>query len=154
MFSTLAVTLIATALFEVFLYGFITLFRVDSELYPMFAVNCLRIYPSARPVIPLVMLRDVILLIAFSLVLPVYLGVTGIFWAAPAVDLGAMAISALALVRVWNQFAGIAAAPESEDVVLKPARPGLIITIDREQGSGGKIIGKLVAEELQIPFYS
>jgi cytidylate kinase len=36
---------------------------------------------------------------------------------------------------------------------LKPSKPGLIITIDREHGSGGKIIGQLVAEKMGIPFY-
>ena len=40
-----------------------------------------------------------------------------------------------------------------EQAVLKPAKPGVIITIAREHGSSGKQIGKLVAEGLGIPFY-
>lgn len=38
-------------------------------------------------------------------------------------------------------------------VALKPSRPGVIITIARQHGSSGKQIGKLVAQELGIPFY-
>ena len=44
---------------------------------------------------------------------------------------------------------------ESEDVeaVLKPSRPGVIITISREHASSAKQIGKIVSEKLGIPFY-
>ena len=30
---------------------------------------------------------------------------------------------------------------------------GFVITIDRQYGSGGRIIGKKLSEELGIPFY-
>ncbi len=40
-----------------------------------------------------------------------------------------------------------------EDVVIKPSREGVIITIARQHGSSGKQIGKLAAERLGIPFY-
>ena len=38
-------------------------------------------------------------------------------------------------------------------MVIKPSRPGVIITIGREHGTMGKQIGKLVAERMNIPFY-
>lgn len=37
--------------------------------------------------------------------------------------------------------------------VIRPSRPGVIITIAREHGSSGKQIGRLVAEKLGVPFY-
>ncbi len=37
--------------------------------------------------------------------------------------------------------------------VIKPSKPGVIITIARQHGSSGKEIGRMVAERLQIPFY-
>lgn len=43
--------------------------------------------------------------------------------------------------------------PDLENVVIKPSRPGVIITIAREHGSSGKQVGKLVAQKLNIPFY-
>jgi cytidylate kinase len=173
MISTCVITLIATALFEIFPRAFIALFGADSELYTAFAVNCLRIYLSlifltclqkacaiflqsigkAKAAIPLSMLRDVIFLIVFSCVLPVYLGVTGIFWAAPAADILAMAITVLVLIRIWKQLAETVSERRPETARLKPSKPGVIITIDREHGSGGKLIGQLVAEEIGAPFY-
>lgn len=42
---------------------------------------------------------------------------------------------------------------QKEDAVLKPSKKGVIITIAREHGSAGKQIGKLVSEQLGIPFY-
>ena len=42
---------------------------------------------------------------------------------------------------------------EQHGIALKPSKPGVIITIAREHGSSGKQIGKLVAEQLDIPFY-
>ncbi len=42
---------------------------------------------------------------------------------------------------------------DGNDIFLKPSKPGVIITIAREHGSSGKQIGRLVAEELGIPFY-
>ena len=43
--------------------------------------------------------------------------------------------------------------PEEASAVIKPSHPGVIVTIAREHGSSGKQIGRLVAEELGIPFY-
>lgn len=42
---------------------------------------------------------------------------------------------------------------EQEEILLKKSNRGMIITIAREHGSGGKQIGKIVAERLEIPFY-
>ena len=42
---------------------------------------------------------------------------------------------------------------QATDTVIRPSKPGGIITIAREHGSEGKQIGKLVAEKLGVPFY-
>jgi len=42
---------------------------------------------------------------------------------------------------------------QAADTVIRPSKPGVIITIAREHGSEGKQIGKLVAEKLGVPFY-
>ena len=39
------------------------------------------------------------------------------------------------------------------NTVIKPSKQGVIITIARQHGSSGKQIGKIVAEQLGIPFY-
>jgi putative MATE family efflux protein len=115
---------IATVLFEVIPHAFIRLFGSDGELYTTFAVKCLRIYLSliiltciqkacaiflqsigkAAAAIPLSMVRDVVFLIGFSVIFSQYIGVTGIFWAAPAADIVAVIITAVVLLRVWKQL--------------------------------------------------
>jgi putative MATE family efflux protein len=116
---------IATVLFECVPHAFIRLFGSDGELYTTFAVRCLRIYLSliiltcvqkacaiflqsigkAAAAIPLSMIRDVIFLILFSVILAQYIGVTGIFWAAPVADIFAIIITVVVLFRVWKQLA-------------------------------------------------
>ena len=49
--------------------------------------------------------------------------------------------------------ASLEKAKAEHPVAIMPSHPGVIITIAREHGSGGKQIGKMVAEKLDIPFY-
>ena len=45
-----------------------------------------------------------VFLIAFSFLIPAYVGVTGIFWAAPAADIAAGVVTAVVMAGVWNQL--------------------------------------------------
>lgn len=120
---TAVISLIATILFEIAPFFFIHLFGTDSDLYTRFASMCLRIYLSlisvtclqkgcsvflqsighAKTAAPLSLLRDVILMI-FSILIPMVWGVTGIFWAAPIADIIAGAITAIIMIRLWKQL--------------------------------------------------
>lgn len=100
---------------------------------------------------PLSVLRDV-LLIVFSLLIPLVMGVTGIFWAAPIADVLAILVTAAAMIRVWRELSHGTKAEEPVVAIL-PSRQGVIITIAREHGSAGKRIGQLAAERLGIPCY-
>lgn len=168
---TAIICLICTVLFEAVPQIFIRLFGSDGELYTQFATQCLRIYLSlilftcvqkvcaiflqsighARAAVPLSVLRDA-LLIVFSLILPLRLGVTGIFWAAPAADTIAVLVTFFFMVRLWNELSR-RPAEETGMAVLQPSRAGIILTISREHGSAGKQIGQLVAEKMGIPCY-
>lgn len=168
---TAIICLICTVLFEAVPQIFIRLFGSDGELYTQFATQCLRIYLSlilftcvqkvcaiflqsighARAAGPLSVLRDA-LLIVFSLILPLRLGVTGIFWAAPAADTIAVLVTFFFMVRLWNELSR-RPAEETGMAVLQPSRAGIILTISREHGSAGKQIGQLVAEKMGIPCY-
>ncbi|MDR3172179.1 MAG: MATE family efflux transporter [Treponema sp.] len=172
---TCVICAVATVLFESIPYTFIRLFGADGELYTTFAIKCLRVYLSliiltciqkacaiflqsigkATAAIPLAMIRDVVFLIVFSVVFSVSMGVTGIFWAAPAADILAIIITAVVLFRVWKQldFAKAEDTLVSDVPTLKPSRKGVIVAISREHGSAGKYIGQLVAKRLDIPFY-
>lgn len=121
---TIIVCLICTVLFEALPGFFIRMFGSASDpVYYTFAVLCLRIYLSlivftctqkvcaiflqsigkAKAAAPLSVLRD-LLLIVFSILLPVVLGVTGIFWAAPIADVIAMIITVLTMVKIWKEL--------------------------------------------------
>lgn len=170
---TAVVCVVCTVLFEAIPQVFIRMFGADGELYTQFAVGCLRIYLSliiftcvqkvcaiflqsighAKAAAPLSVLRDVFLIV-LSLIAPVFLGVTGIFWAAPAADVFAIAITAVVMVRLWKELSEVSESKVSESALPEyPTKEGVVVTISREHGSAGKRIGQLVAEKLGIPCY-
>ena len=121
---TAIVGLIFTALFELLPGVFIRMFGAANDpAYFEFAVLCLRIYLAlilftcvqkvcaiflqsigkAKAAAPLSILRDA-LLIVLSLLIPVALGVTGIFWAAPIADILAILVTATVMVHVWKEL--------------------------------------------------
>lgn len=170
---TVIIGLICTVLFEALPQVFIRMFGSDGELYTQFAMQCLRIYLAlilftcvqkvsaiflqsighAKAAAPLSVLRDV-LLIVFSLLMPMKLGVTGIFWAAPVADTIAIIVTAAVMVRLWKQLKR-APVPlgTDEDLPIHPSGTGVILTISREHGSAGKRIGQLVAEKMGVTCY-
>lgn len=98
------------------------------------------------------MIRDIVCFIPLILILPVFTGIEGILFAAPIADFIAMIVAVSLTVAYMRTLKGSSTADEA-DVVIKPAKKGVIITIAREHGSSGKQIGKIVAEKLGIPFY-
>ena len=170
---TAVVGLVCIVLFEAVPGVFIRMFgSADDPVYFDFAVLCLRIYLSlilvtcvqkvcaiflqsigrAKAAAPLSVLRDA-LLIVFSLLIPVFMGVTGIFWAALAADVLAIFVTAAVMVRVWKELGREKETQEPAAAAIRPSRKGAVITIAREHGSAGKRIGQMVAEKLDIPCY-
>lgn len=170
---TAIVCMICTVLFEAIPQVFILMFGAESELYLEFAINCLRIYLSliiftclqkvcaiflqsighAKKAVPLSALRDVLLII-FSLIAPRILGVTGVFWAAPLADLIAIVITACVMRGLWKELGREEKKVRPDvSVPVLPTKKGVVITISREHGSGGKYIGQLVAKKMNIPSY-
>lgn len=98
------------------------------------------------------MIRDIICFIPLIIILPLFFGIEGILFAAPAADLIAMIVAAALTVTFMKTLKGTHS-EETTEAVLKPSSEGVIVTIAREHGSSGKQIGKLVAEKLGIPFY-
>lgn len=170
---TACVGIVCMLLFEAFPGAFIRLFGSDGDLYMEFAVRCLRIYlllilftcvqkvcaiflqsiGRAEAAAPLAVLRDV-LLIVFSIIVPVFAGVTGIFWAAPVADVLAMAVTGGVMARLWKELKAEEGHTRKEaEGSIRPSKPGVIVTISREHGSAGKKIGQLLAQMLQVTCY-
>lgn len=98
------------------------------------------------------MIRDIVCFIPLIIILPMFLGIEGILFAAPIADFIAMLVAASLTVSFFKSLHSNHD-EEKRETVLKPSRQGVIITIAREHGSSGKQIGKLVAQKLGIPFY-
>lgn len=170
--ATTIVGIVITAIVEMFPDLFINLFGVDSELYLEFARITFRIFllgvtltclvkiisiffqavgePLKAAVVSL--LRDLVCFVPLAIVLPNFIGITGILWAAPISD----AISiVVAVILVRRFFAHLDASESSSSVSaqIQKSHPGIIITIARQHGSQGKKIGELVAKKLNIPYY-
>lgn len=119
----------------------------NDPIYFDFAVSCLRLYfalilvtcvqkvcaiflqsiGKAKAAAPVSILRDTLLII-FSLLMPVFLGVTGIFWAAPIADILAIFITA-AMVRVWKELSYGNKAQELT-VAIRSSHQGAILICD------------------------
>ncbi len=101
------------------------------------------------------LIRDIVCFVPLICILPIFYGIEGILWASPAADVVAMIVAAILTIIFLKSLKSDKSATkeESEEAVLKPSVPGVIVTIGREHGSLGKQIGKVVAEKLNIPFY-
>lgn len=179
MISSTLVLVVATVVFEVFPAQIISLFGQESELYMEFAVKCIRTYlgacfvigmnlvcciflqsvGKALPSSVLSLARQIVILVPAIVLLGRFGGVEGILWAGPVSDVLACVISLIMVAAYWKNIFPAKAEKVSEEsadkaaAVIKPSRPGVIITIAREHGSSGKQIGKMVAEKRNIPFY-
>ena len=169
---TIITCLIATVCFELFPSAIVSIFGSGDALYMDFAVKTFRIFmllitftglikmsaiffqsvgqPLKATVVSLA--RDIVFFVPLCYILPHYLGVTGVLWAAPVADAIGI-ILALVLSKQYFKTLPTAAASVTSAQAIIESRPGVIITIAREHGSAGKQIGKLVAEKLKIPFY-
>ena len=178
--SSLVVGVTATLIFELCPMAVIGLFGTGNELYQEFAIKTFRIYMSLTAITCLVkmtavffqsigkpvraviasIVRDILCFTPLAIGLPWLLerqdaggGIQGILFAAPAADLVALVVIVALTVSFFRSMEKETVQPMEETTVIKPSRPGPVITIAREHGSAGKQIGKLVAEQLQIPFY-
>ncbi|MGM9970966.1 MAG: cytidylate kinase family protein [Anaeroplasmataceae bacterium] len=98
------------------------------------------------------MIRDIICFIPLILILPIFFGIEGILFAAPIADFIGMTVATI-LTIMFIRTLKTTQEENDDEVILKPSKPGVIITISREHGSAGKQIGKLLSEKLAIPFY-
>lgn len=178
--ASVAVALVATAFFQLCPQLIIRIFGDGGALYEEFAVKAFRIYLMLTVATALVKLssiffqaigkpvqavvaslaRDIVCFTPLAIFLPRMMegnaagsGIDGILYAAPIADVISLAVILVLTVHFFRGMEQNAPQEEAEELVIKPSRPGVIITIAREHGSMGKQIGKLVAQQLNIPYY-
>lgn len=173
MIGTITVGVIATIIFEFFPDLVIGIFGTQNELYMEFARKMFRIFlmlvtftllikaisiffqavgePKKATIASL--MRDIVCFVPLCFIMPNIFGVDGILYAAPVADVIGIAIAGTLAVRFYTNLGKVKTANITENVAIKKSHPGVIITISRQHGSAGKEIGKLVAEQLNIPYY-
>ena len=89
------------------------------------------------------MVREVVFGVGFALLLPRFFGLDGVLYSMPMSDILTFLIAGYLICKTYRELS-------TERRSLMEKR---IITISREFGSGGRTIGKLVAEHLGIRCY-
>lgn len=169
--TNLFVGVIAFIIFQVFPQAIINIFGSESELYNEYALYCFRIYLSGITLTCITktcsiylqaigksfksmfisVMRDVVLFIPALVVLAKMFGIVGMLWAALVADVIAFIIAIFMTFERKNKvsISEVKNISEVDAVFIKP----MVITISREYGSGGRYVGKLLAEKLGIPCY-
>jgi len=172
---SLIISTIAFILFQTIPDKLIGLFGGGDELYIEFACLSFRIYlmlvifngvqiPSgiffqaigaAVKSAILSLSRQIIFLIPAILVLGKIFKLKGVLYAGPVADSLAFILSIVLIIHELKVMERPKSIPENrqEEINLTNNKNHFVITISREYGSGGRYIGKLVAQKLGIKLY-
>lgn len=171
---SLIISTTAFLLFQLVPDKLILLFGQGNDLYIEFACLAFRIYlmlvicngiqvpsgiffqaigKSGRSAV-LSLSRQIIFLIPGMVILGHFYGIKGVLYAGPIADLLAFILSVTFLsIEVKN----LKKLPNEDDeinpIVNTKSDEKIVITIAREYGSGGRYVGKLLSEQLNIPCY-
>lgn len=174
--TSVVISTIAFILFQAIPDKLISIFGSGDELYMEFACLSFRIYLMLCIVngiqIPagiffqaigksiksalLSSSRQILFLVPAIVIFGKISGLIGILYAGPVADGLAFTISAIFLI---TEIKGLGNSTPKQNIVsdnlntISTLDNNFVITISREYGSGGRYIGKLVAEKLGIKFY-
>ena len=174
--SSLVISTIAFILFQTIPDKLIAIFGSGDENYMEFACLAFRTYlflcifngiqipsgiffqaigKSTKSAI-LSLSRQIVILIPSMIILSHIFGLMGVLYAGPVADGIAFVLAAILLIREVKHLKanGTETKTEKEEMnVTANLENQIIITLSREYGSGGRYIGKLVAEKLGIKLY-
>lgn len=98
-------------------------------------------------------MRDLVCFVPLVIILPNYMGIKGILWAAPISDTIGIILSFILVIKFFKKLSNQSFSSPKEKVIIQDSKEGIIIAISRQHGTQGKIIGQLVADMLNIPCY-
>ena len=174
--SSLVISTIAFILFQTIPDKLIAIFGSGDENYMEFACLAFRTYlflcifngiqipsgiffqaigKSTKSAI-LSLSRQIVILIPSMIILSHIFGLMGVLYAGPVADGIAFVLAAILLIREVKHLKANGVETEAEKEEIKVAanlQNQVIITLSREYGSGGRYIGKMVAEKLGIKLY-
>lgn len=174
--TSVLISTIAFILFQAIPDKLISIFGSGDELYMEFACLTFRIYlllcisygiqipagiffqaigKSVKSAI-LSLSRQIAFLLPALIVLSSIFGIMGVLYAGPVADVIAFAIAVIFLImevkhlgKASYKSQALADDTSTDKIIDKH----IVITISREYGSGGRYIGRLVADKLGIKFY-
>lgn len=172
---SLIISTIAFILFQTIPDKLIGLFGSGDELYIEFACMSFRIYlmlvifngvqvpsgiffqaigKSVKSAI-LSLSRQILFLIPAMIILGKLFKIKGVLYAGPLADSLAFILSIILIIHELKVMKKPKSIPENrqEEINLTNNKNHFVITISREYGSGGRYIGKLVAQKLGIKLY-
>ena len=172
---SLIISTVAFILFQTIPDKLISIFGKGDELYIEFACMSFRIYlmlvifngvqipsgiffqaigKSIKSAI-LSLSRQILFLIPAIIILGKLFKINGILYAGPVADLLAFILSVILIIHELNKMktTNIVLENRQEKINLTNTKNHFVITISREYGSGGRYIGKLVAQHLGIKLY-
>ena len=100
--------------------------------------------------------RQIVILIPSMIILSHIFGIMGVLYAGPVADGLAFILASVLLLREskkLNNNSVVKTAKKVEQIESVKSERRFVITISREYGSGGRYIGKLVAQKLGIKLY-
>ena len=178
-FAVGAVALVIVQLFPRQLIGIFGAAN-ESQAYTDFAVKAFRTYLCLMPLATvnkgtfiylqsvgkalastaISMVREIVFGVGFALLLPIWFGLDGVLYSMPVSDILTFVVAVFVIASSYRQLSRNSIADTAKE---QPARKevsgstdaldGLVITIGRSYGAGGRTVGKLVAEKLGIPYY-
>lgn len=100
------------------------------------------------------MSRDLLFLLPLTFILYNF-GVDAFLWSAPISDVLTTILAIVLLASVFKEFSKLSSSAEEieQSAEIKNSKPGLIITVSREHGAGGRRIAFELAKKLNIPCY-
>ena len=174
--SSVVISAIAFTLFQTIPDKLILIFGSGDENYMEFACLAFRTYlmlcifngvqipsgiffqaigKSTKSVI-LSLSRQIVILIPAMIILSHIFGIMGVLYAGPLADGLAFILASVLLLREskkLNNNSVVKAEKKVEQIENVKSERRFVITISREYGSGGRYIGKLVAQKLGIKLY-
>src|SRR5574344_1013366 len=160
--ATILVEVCPAAIFRMFGYSDVTAFGLNTfRIYLSFILfTCLTKSTSVffqsvgepGKATILSMLRDLVLLVSLSIILPKTFGINMFLWSAPISDIITFIVMLLLIIPFLK---GLKVAKDTAEVVtsIRKSHKGKIIVISREHGAGGREIAMKLAQSLDIPFY-
>lgn len=97
------------------------------------------------------LLRDVVFVVPLAFLLPLA-SKQAFYWSAPISDILTFIIATGLFIAVYKNMS-TENVVVGNDTKVVPSTKGIIVTISRQHGAGGREIGRKLAEKLGVPFY-